>query len=64
MVRARALGWYCAPQGGIDPCAIDREFFAGTNVRTNFIISIGRGHEQGLKPRAPRLPFEQANRIV
>ena len=61
---ARALGWDCGPQGGIDRPGIDREFFAGTNVRTNFIISIGRGHEQGLKPRAPRLSFEQANRIV
>lgn len=64
IVAARALGWDCGPQGGIDREGIDREFFAGTNVRTNFIISIGRGHEQGLRPRAPRLSFEQANRIV
>jgi nitroreductase len=64
IIAARALGWDCGPQGGIDRAGIDREFFAGANVRTNFIISIGRGHEQGLKPRAPRLSFEQANRIV
>jgi len=64
IVAARALGWDCGPQGGIDREGVDREFFAGAKVRTNFIISIGRGAEQGLRPRAPRLSFDQANRIV
>lgn len=64
IIAARALGWDCGPQGGIDRDGIDREFFAGTAWRTNFIVSIGRGAEQGLRPRAPRLAFDQANRII
>lgn len=64
MLAARALGWDCGPQGGIDREGIDREFLAGTSWRTNFIISIGRGAPEGLRPRAPRLSFDQANRIV
>ena len=64
IVAARALGWDCGPQGGIDRAGIDREFFPGTTIRSNFIISIGRGTEDRLRPRAPRLPFEEANRIL
>src|SRR5687768_10104431 len=48
IMAARALGFDCGPQGGIDRAAIDREFFAGTTIRSNFIISIGRGTDHRL----------------
>jgi len=64
ILAARALGFDCGPQGGIDRAGIDREFFAGTTIRSNFIISIGRGSDHRLKPRAHRLAFEDANRII
>jgi 3-hydroxypropanoate dehydrogenase len=35
-----------------------------TNVKSNFICSIGRGTNENLFPRSPRLSFEEANRIV
>jgi nitroreductase len=64
IIAARALGWDCGPQGGLDRAAVDAEFFAGTSTRTNFIVSIGRGATDRQRPRAHRLPFEEANRII
>ena len=64
IMAARALGLDAGPMGGIDRPAIDAEFFAGTNVRTNFIVSIGEATEQGLKPRGGRLGFDEACRIL
>lgn len=64
IMAARALGFDCGPMGGVDRAAIDREFFAGTNIRSNFIVSVGRGSDERLRPRAPRLAFEQACRIL
>lgn len=64
IMAARALGWDCGPMSGFDAAAVDAEFWAGTDVRTNFICSIGRGTDAGLYPRAPRLAFEEAARIL
>ena len=43
---------------------VDAAFFAGTNIKSNFICAIGRGTDENLFPRSPRLSFEEANRIV
>lgn len=64
IMAARALGFDCGPLGGIDRAAVDREFFAETRVRTNFVVSLGHGSDERLRPRAPRLAFEQACRIL
>ena len=60
MLAARALGFDCGPMSGFDNAGVDREFFAGTTVTSNFICSIGRGDPSKLPPRAPRLAFEEA----
>lgn len=60
MIAARALGLDCGPMSGIDTAKIDAEFFAGTNVRTNFITGIGYGDPSKIFSRSPRLPFEDA----
>jgi nitroreductase len=64
IMSARALGWDCGPMGGVDRAGIDAEFFAGTNVRSNFIIAMGRAADGGLKPRAARLDFDEACHIL
>lgn len=64
MLAARALGLDCGPMSGFDNAAVDAQFFAGTDVRSNFICNIGYGTADGLYPRAPRLPFEEACRIA
>ena len=58
IIAARALGWDTGPMSGFAKPAVDAEFWAGTNVETNFICSLGKGTTEGLFARAPRLSFE------
>ena len=64
ILAARALGFDTGPMSGFDNAGVDAEFFAGTNVKSNFICSIGRGDPSKLTPRAPRLTFEEAGSTV
>ncbi len=64
ILAARALGFDTGPMSGFDNAGVDREFFAGTSVKSNFICSIGRGDPSKLGPRAPRLSFEEAGWIA
>ena len=64
ILAARALGLDVGPMSGFDNAGVDKEFFAGTNIKSNFIASIGYGTEGGLFPRNPRLDFEEAAQIV
>ncbi len=63
-MAARALGLDCGPMSGFDNAGVDAEFFAGTNIKSNFICSIGRGDPSALGPRPPRLVFEEAGWIA
>ena len=62
ILAARALGLDCGPMSGFDNAAVDREFFAETRVKSNFICSIGYGSGEAMFPRNPRLSFEAASR--
>lgn len=64
IIAARALGLDCGPMSGFDNDGVDREFFAGTDVKSNFLCSIGYGTDENLFPRSPRLSFDEACRIV
>jgi 3-hydroxypropanoate dehydrogenase len=64
IMAARALGFDCGPMSGFDNDGVDREFFAGTNIKSNFIVAIGRGTDENLYPRNPRLEFDEANTIL
>lgn len=63
IVAARALGLDCGPMSGFDAPAMDREFWAGTTVRTNFLCNLGHGNPDKLFGRHPRLTFEEACRF-
>jgi 3-hydroxypropanoate dehydrogenase len=63
IIAARALGLDCGPMSGFDNSRVDELFFAGTNVKSNFICSLGYGNPKGVYPRNPRLDFEEACRI-
>lgn len=63
ILALRALGLDCGPMSGFDPAAVDAAFFAGTAVKSNFLINIGYGDAAGLYPRNPRLDFAAACRI-
>jgi 3-hydroxypropanoate dehydrogenase len=64
IMAARSLGFDTGPMSGFDNAGVDKEFFAGTTVKSNFICSIGRGDASKLPARAPRLSFEEAGEIV
>ncbi|MET3664159.1 malonic semialdehyde reductase [Caulobacter sp. 1776] len=64
IMAARALGLDAGPMSGFDNAAVDAEFFAGTNIKSNFIVSIGYGTEENLFPRNPRLDFDEAAKIL
>jgi 3-hydroxypropanoate dehydrogenase len=64
ILAARALGLDCGPMSGFDAARLDAAFWAGTTVRTNFICTLGEGDPGKVKPRNPRLSFEQACRLV
>ncbi|WP_374348426.1 malonic semialdehyde reductase [Chitinimonas sp.] len=63
MLAARALGLDCGPMSGFDNAKLDEAFFAGSSVRSNFLINLGYGDASKLHPRNPRLSFAQACRI-
>lgn len=64
MLAARALGFDCGPMSGFDKAQVDAAFFAGTPVETNFICALGKGTEERLFERLPRLPFDEACRMA
>jgi 3-hydroxypropanoate dehydrogenase len=64
IMAARALGLDCGPMSGFDNQGIDRDFFAGTNIKSNFLCSLGHGDASVLFPRSPRFSFDEMARIL
>lgn len=64
ILAARTLGLDCGPMSGFDNVKVDKEFFAGTPVKSNFLINLGYGDAAKLHTRGPRLAFEEAARIL
>lgn len=64
IMAARALGLDCGPMSGFDNAGVDEAFFAGTRIKSNFLINIGYGDaSKDLFPRSPRLSFDEACRM-
>ena len=64
IIAARALGLDCGPMSGFDRDGVDREFFAGTAIKSYFLCNLGYGDREGLRPRAARLSFDDACKIL
>lgn len=64
MLAARALGLDTGPMSGFNNDAVDEAFFAGTNVRSNFISTLGYGDPSSIFGRSPRPAFERFNTVV
>ncbi|UOF15840.1 malonic semialdehyde reductase [Lysobacter capsici] len=63
ILAARALGLDTGAMSGFDNAKVDEAFFAGTKIKSNFLINLGAGDHAQLFPRSPRLPFDEAARI-
>ncbi|GAB6052518.1 malonic semialdehyde reductase [Magnetospira thiophila] len=64
MMAARALGLDCGPMSGFDNAQVDDLFFAGTQVKSNFLCNLGYGDPKALFPRSPRFDFDEACRVL
>ena len=64
ILAARALGLDCGPMSGFDQEGVDLAFFAGTNVKSNFLCNLGYGDDAPLRPRSPRFDFDEIAQIV
>ena len=64
ILAARTVGLDCGPMSGFDNAKVDAAFWAGTEVKTNFICNLGHGDPSKLFPRSPRLTFEEACRMA
>jgi 3-hydroxypropanoate dehydrogenase len=64
IVAARALGLAAGPMSGFDVDAVNKEFFADSTWRANFLVNLGYPDGSEPRPRAARLPFEDAVRII
>lgn len=64
LIALRALGLDAGPMSGFDRQKVDATFFAGTRIRSNFLINIGYGDPAKLYPRGPRLAFDEMAKIL
>jgi 3-hydroxypropanoate dehydrogenase len=72
ILAARSLGLDCGAMSGFDNAKVDAEFFSSDagnppefhQVKSNFLCNLGYGDASKLMPRNPRLPFEEACRVL
>jgi len=65
IIAARACGLDCGPMSGFSNEGIDKEFFPDGRLKSNFLCNLGYGDPAGLPgPRAPRLSFDEACKIL
>ena len=64
ILAARAIGLDCGPMSGFDNAGVDAEFFAGTDIKSNFLCNVGYGDPAALRPRGPRFGFDQIAQIL
>ncbi|HWE97318.1 MAG TPA: malonic semialdehyde reductase [Tepidisphaeraceae bacterium] len=64
IIAARALGLDAGPMSGFDNAKVDAEFFPDGRLKSNFLINLGHGDPAKLRPRNPRLSFEEACQII
>ncbi len=64
MIAARALGLDCGPISGVDLHEVDKALFPDGKWKTNFLINLGYIDQSKTYPRNPRLPFNEACKIL
>lgn len=48
---------------GFDDAKVDAAFFAGTAIKSNFLVNLGGGDPAGLFPLGPRFDFDDIVRL-
>ena len=63
IMAARAVGLDCGPMSGFDHDKVNAEFFPDGKWKVNFLCNLGHGDHSHIKPRLPRLSFDEACKI-
>jgi len=63
ILAARALGLDTGPMSGFNAALLNDAFFPDGRWRANFLVNLGWGDPAGVRPRGPRLEFDEAVRI-
>jgi 3-hydroxypropanoate dehydrogenase len=64
ILAARALGLDCGPMSGFNAEKVNQEFFPDGKWKANFLCNLGYGDGSKMPPRAPRLSFADACRLL
>jgi 3-hydroxypropanoate dehydrogenase len=64
ILAARALGLDGGPMGGFDAARVDADFFPDGRFKSILLVNLGHGDPAKLRPRAPRLDFDEACSIA
>lgn len=64
ILAARALGLDCGPMSGFDEGGVNTEFFAGTQIKANFLVNLGYGDPAKVTQRLPRFSFDEVCKIA
>jgi 3-hydroxypropanoate dehydrogenase len=64
IMAARSLGLDCGPMSGFNQSGVDKEFFADTGIKSNFLCNLGYGDASSLYPRSPRPDFSESCKIL
>jgi 3-hydroxypropanoate dehydrogenase len=62
LLGVRAAGLAAGPMGGFDAAGVDRDFFAGTGLRSLLVVNIGRPGPNAWYGRLPRLAYDEVVR--
>jgi len=60
IIAARAVGLDVGGMSGFDNARVDAEFFSDGRVKSNFLCNLGHGDPAKVRPRLPRLTFDEA----
>jgi 3-hydroxypropanoate dehydrogenase len=59
-IAAKLVGLDVGSMSGFDKAKVDEAFFAGTKIKSNWLVNLGHGDPSGVFGRLPRLSFEEA----
>jgi len=60
ILAARALGLDVGPMSGFDNAKVDEAFLLDLGWKSNFLVNLGHADHSAVRPRNPRLSFEEA----
>ena len=64
MIAARAVGLDVGGMSGFDNAKVDEAFFAGTGIKSNFLVNLGYADESKIFRRLPRLAFDDVATVL